>query len=145
MKKFMHGVGNLLCFIGLLCCTFIPVAALIFRLYSGSSLLQAILTAGVVFILGLVLLYIGGGFLAFGVNYDDIESKSSGSYSGSSSSSYSYSGSYSDSYSYDSKYHDELDAAQHAAWITETYGEDWKGYDPEAPGPDPDTFVDIDW
>lgn len=29
--------------------------------------------------------------------------------------------------------HDELDAVQHAMRITEKYGEDWGGYDPEAP------------
>ena len=61
-----------------------------------------------------------------------------------SSRTYSFPDSYSDSSSYDSKYHDELDAVQHAMWITDTYGEDWKGYDAEAPGPDPETFVNID-
>ena len=44
------------------------------------------------------------------------------------------------SYSSSSSMHDDLDAVQRAMKITRTYGEDWKGYDPEAPGPDPESF-----
>ena len=60
-------------------------------------------------------------------------SRSSGySYSGSGYSGSSYSGGSSDS-DIDWDLHDELDAIQHAMEITERYGEDWTGYDPEAP------------
>ena len=42
--------------------------------------------------------------------------------------------------------HDELDAVARAHEITRTYGLDWQGYDPEAPGPDPESSSgDIWW
>lgn len=54
--------------------------------------------------------------------------------------------------SYDRRLHDELDAAQKASRISRKYGDDWKGYDPEArgrdpeaPGPDPESFRNDIW
>ena len=116
----------------------------------------------IIFITGIVSAAIGLLFMLLELDekLDDVSTDlalffygpSSETYSTSSSSSYStdssYSGSsgYTDSStsSYDWKYHDELDAVQHAMHISETYGDDWRGYDPEAPGPDPETYVNID-
>lgn len=44
-----------------------------------------------------------------------------------------YSG-YSGYSGYNRTLHDELDAAEYAARITDRYGQDWSGYDPEGPG-----------
>ena len=64
------------------------------------------------------------------------KNKSSSSYSSSRSSSSSswYSGSYEPSSSHDSGYDDVIAAAgaQEMSRVTAYYGEDWKGYDPEA-------------
>ena len=68
-----------------------------------------------------------------------------GSYSGGSESSgFNYSTSYFDGTSptLTDKDHDDLDAVQRAIDISRRYGDDWKGYDPEAPGPDPESFPD---
>lgn len=44
-----------------------------------------------------------------------------------------------------SQLHDELDAVARAHEITKTYGLDWQGYDPEAPGPDPESSSGDIW
>lgn len=107
---------------------------------------------------GIVLFGIGLGMCAV-CNYLEEKRESRNTYSTSGSShrsTSSYTGGYTDSYtdsyvSYDRKYHDELDAVQHAMHITEIYGDDWRGYDaeysvhdPEAPGPDPETYTSTD-
>lgn len=59
-------------------------------------------------------------------------------------------GSYGSGYGSDwNRINDDLDALRHAGEITKTYGEDWIGYDAEAPihdvealGPDPESFPD---
>lgn len=56
--------------------------------------------------------------------------------------SFSGTGSYSDNQSfYDERMHDDIDAAIHATRISERYGSDWTGYDPESSGPDPDSYT----
>ena len=68
-----------------------------------------------------------------------------GSYSGGSGSSgFNYSTSYFDGTSptLTDKDHDDLDAVQSALDISERYGEDWIGYDPEAPDPGPESYLD---
>lgn len=56
--------------------------------------------------------------------------------SGSSSGSYGSSGGEWD------RMNDDLDAVRRARGTTRRYGEDWSGYDAEAPGPDPESFPD---
>lgn len=153
LRFLMKGLKYLLGYGGCL----IVLGAIVMLCIQGFEVIR---DAAIFFVSGIVVGLVGLVCIPLEDKFDDISTDlaiffygpSSDTHSTSSSSHHStsdYTSSYTDSYtdssiSYDHRYHDELDAVQHAISISETYGEDWRGYDPEAPGPDPDTFVNID-
>lgn len=150
MKGLKYFLGYFMGGFGLLVLIFESVS----RLFGDKSegFLQIIQSRAIYFIICIVCLAIGGICALLEEKFDDkskhldilsyyhigdTHSTSSNSYSGASS----YTGS---SGSYGPIDHDALDAVQYAMKITETYGDDWKGYDPEAPDPSLDTYSTID-
>ena len=97
---------------------------------------------------GVFALIVIAGLLLWNGKSDTGVYQGTGSYTsgGTGSDTYSYADS---SGSFDHRLHDDLDAVRHAMDISKEYGEDWIGYDAEAPisdvealGPDPESFPD---